>query len=138
MALVSNGTGGQADKIATGSIGQRPAGEAGMIRHCTTRKELVQEPGSTLEFYDPTTNMWQQLATFFAVDGVEILTVDDVKPQYQGVVPHAPVLLPLAHVQIPAGYSNFFCVGSCGVQLKTVCVDPANGENSCQMGVKQM
>lgn len=135
MALVSNGTGGQADKIATGSIGQRPSGKAGMIRHCTTRKELVQEPGSTIEFYDSITSQWQQLASYFEVEGIEIVPNSDVNLGFRGSIPKSPALNTCAKVIIPKEYDSHYVVSTMGFICDERKIDPAWEDVSYQMTV---
>ena len=136
MALFSNGNGGKADKIASGSIGERPTPfEPGGIRHCTTRREISEEPTSTIEFWDQGTNKWQQLATFFAVEGVEVYTKDDVTHGYRGRIPADPIFKTYGTVNIPEGFDKFFVVASMGFQMKDTNYDPAWGENSAQMAL---
>lgn len=135
MALISGGNDNKADKIASGSISERPTGAAGMIRHCTTRREITEEPGSILEYYDPTSHKWQQLASFFAVEGVEVYTDDDVKHGYFGRIPADPIFKEYGKVSIPAGFDKFFIVASMGFQMMDATYDPSWGQNSAQMSL---
>ena len=136
MALISLGSDGRSDQIASGDIAKRPQGTPGLIRHVTSIHELSVDPGSTVEFWDSTTSTWQQLSTYFDVEGIEIVTFAYNKASIYRPIPPMPGRDVAAELTVPAGFDHFFSISTAGVENFSGIVDPLWSVNSLQQSLK--
>ena len=97
-----------------GLPGLRPGGATnGYFRHNPQQVNQVILPGTFVEYYDANTSTWQQLISWSQAKGISI----DVYGQtiagfFAPDVPYIPGFIPGCVITVPAGYSQFFVVGS--------------------------